>query len=120
MSDPHSSASMRSDYKTLVKTNRILMVLLSVMAVQVALAGDKIMVMGHNVENFFYSTDRTLTAEGNPNTLVYYTDEEGRQPIANGIYDLQGRRVDGSKFKIQGSGLKPDLYIVNGKKVVIK
>lgn len=55
------------------------MVLLSVMAVQVALAGDKIIVMGHNVENFFYSTDRTLTAEGNPNTLVYYTDEEGRQ-----------------------------------------
>lgn len=77
MSDPHSSASMRSDYKTLMKTNRILMVLLSVMAVQVALAGDKIIVMGHNVENFFYSTDRTLTAEGNPNTLVYYTDEEG-------------------------------------------
>jgi hypothetical protein len=37
----------------------------------------------------------------------------------NLIYDLQGRRV-GSTFNVQRSTLKRGLYIVNGKKVVIK
>ena len=37
------------------------------------------------------------------------------------IYDLQGRRVGNrSEFRIQNSELKRGLYIVNGKKVVIK
>lgn len=36
------------------------------------------------------------------------------------VYDLQGRRVDGSRFMVHGSGLKPGLYIKNGKKVIVK
>ena len=35
------------------------------------------------------------------------------------VYDLQGRRVD-SQFAIHNSQLKKGLYIVNGKKIVIK
>ena len=36
------------------------------------------------------------------------------------VYDLQGRRVDGSRLMVHGSGLKPGLYIKNGKKVIVK
>ena len=88
-----------------MKTNRILILLFSLMAVQVALAGDKIVVMGHNVENFFYSTDRTLTAQGNPNTIVYYIDEEGRQ-----------RKMDAmanAYFPADGSVHAADIYCFN-------
>ena len=36
------------------------------------------------------------------------------------VYDLQGRRVETSNLKSQTSNLKKGLYIVNGRKVVIK
>ena len=36
------------------------------------------------------------------------------------IYNLAGQRVDGSRFKVNGSGLKTGIYIVNGKKVLVK
>ena len=38
----------------------------------------------------------------------------------NEVYDLQGRRVESSIFNSQSSILKKGLYIVNGKKIVIK
>jgi uncharacterized repeat protein (TIGR02543 family) len=44
------------------------------------------------------------------------TNDELR--ITNGVYDLQGRRV--SESGISNSELKPGLYIVNGKKVLVK
>ena len=43
------------------------------------------------------------------------------QSAANGqIFDLAGRRVNGSGFKFQGSQLPKGVYIQNGKKVMIK
>ena len=39
--------------------------------------------------------------------------------IINSVYDLQDRKVN-SEFGIRNSELKPGLYIVNGKKVMIK
>ena len=36
------------------------------------------------------------------------------------VYDLQGRRIQTSNFKLQTSNLKKGIYILNGKKVVIK
>ena len=38
----------------------------------------------------------------------------------DGVYDLQGRRIQISNFKLQTSNLQKGLYIVNGRKVVIK
>ena len=35
-------------------------------------------------------------------------------------YDLQGRRVDGSRLTVNGSRLNPGIYIKNGRKVVVK
>ena len=37
-----------------------------------------------------------------------------------GVYDLQGRQIDGSRFKVQGSRMAAGIYIVNGKKMVVK
>jgi hypothetical protein len=36
------------------------------------------------------------------------------------IFDLQGRRIDNSKFKIQNSKLSKGVYIFNGKKRMVK
>ena len=40
--------------------------------------------------------------------------------IEHSVYDMQGRRVESSMFNIQSSMLKKGLYIVNGRKVVVK
>ena len=49
------------------------------------------------------------------------TVANSQQPIANSpIYNLAGQRVEGSRFKVNGSGLKTGIYIVNGKKVLVK
>ena len=57
-------------------------------------------------------------------------EETGIQEIEHGtlriensddaVYDLQGRRMERSMFNVQRSMLKKGVYIVNGKKVVIK
>ena len=38
----------------------------------------------------------------------------------NKVYDLQGRRIDGSRFTVNGSRLNRGVYIKNGRKVVVK
>ena len=38
----------------------------------------------------------------------------------NEVYDLQGRRIDGSRFTVNGSRLNRGIYIKNGRKVVVK
>ena len=83
----------------------LLMLLLTMMTALTALAGDKIIVMGHNVENFFYSTDRTLTAEGNSQRISYYTDEAGRQRKMDAIANAY--------FPANGSVKAADIYCFN-------
>ena len=46
--------------------------------------------------------------------------EDGKWKMENGSYDLQGRRVESSIFNSQSSILKKGVYIVNGKKRVVK
>ena len=36
------------------------------------------------------------------------------------VYDLQGRRIESSKFKVQSSKIKRGVYIQNGRKVIVK
>lgn len=45
--------------------------------------------------------------------------ENGKLEIDN-CYDLQGRRINGSQFTVNGARVKSGIYIVNGKKVVMK
>lgn len=40
--------------------------------------------------------------------------------VRNDIYDLQGRKVQGSSFNLQPSTLSKGLYINNGKKYIVK
>jgi hypothetical protein len=59
---------------------------------------------------------------------VVFDEEDEDEPIAEEdmhqrpndghVYDLQGRRVDDSQFRVHGSHLKKGIYIVNGKKVL--
>ena len=57
-----------------MKTNRLLItLLLTIIAVQVAFSGDKIRVMGQNVENFFYLTTETSDQQDLAN--LNYTTE---------------------------------------------
>ena len=44
--------------------------------------------------------------------------EDGKLKIGNGLYDLQGRRVESSILNSQSSTTKKGLYIVNGKKII--
>ena len=46
--------------------------------------------------------------------------EDGKLKMENGGYDLQGRRMEPSIFNSQSSIRKKGVYIVNGKKIVIK
>ena len=46
--------------------------------------------------------------------------EDGKLKMGNGGYDLQGRRMESSILNSQSSILKKGVYIVNGKKTVIK
>jgi len=39
---------------------------------------------------------------------------------SGGCYTLDGRHIDGNRLKLNGSGLKSGIYIVNGKKLLVK
>ena len=62
----------------------------------------------------------TITLKDQTSTAIDTVVDSSFRIQVSGIYDLQGRRIDVSSFKFQGSNMKPGLYIVNGKKVVIK
>jgi beta-galactosidase len=44
--------------------------------------------------------------------------ENGKQKIENGVYDLQGRRLQSSISNSPSSQLKKGLYIKNGRKIL--
>ena len=48
------------------------------------------------------------------------TRDNGQWIMDNSVYDLAGRRIDISKFKIQNSKLPKGIYIIGGKKVLFK
>ena len=63
---------------------------------------------------------RSVFALGSESTGIAEI-ENGKLKIENSVYDLQGRRVGQSSiFNSQSSILKKGLYIVNGKKVMVK
>ena len=67
---------------------------------------------GGSARAAFYSFDDETTGINVNDNLQLTTD--------NSVYNLQGQRIDGSRFKVQGSSLKSGLYIINGKKVMVK
>ena len=75
-----------------------------------------------NAQSFIMSFDDETTEISemrNEKGEMRNVNEEMRNDAA-GCYDLQGRRIETSKFKAQSSKLKKGIYIVKGKKVVIK
>lgn len=72
------------------------------------------------VENAPSGASRQLVCVFSDNTTTAIDEIANRQNGQNSYFNLAGQRVDGSRFAVNGSGLKPGLYIINGKKVVIK
>ena len=56
---------------------------------------------------------------GDGNTTGIQTIENG-EVNSESVYDLQGRRVESSKFNVESSKLTKGVYIVNGRKVVVR
>ena len=52
-------------------------------------------------------------------TGITETRKATREEVES-IFNLAGQRVHGSRFTVNGSGLKTGIYIVNGKKVLVK
>ena len=72
------------------------------------------------VANTSSGLSRQLVCAFSDNTTTAIAEIANRQNGQNSYFNLAGQRVDGSRFTVNGSGLKPGLYIINGKKVVIK
>ena len=62
------------------------MLLLAFLSFQTALAGDEIVIVGQNLQNFFYSLDRGRT-QGNGVPMSNYNTAEGRQLKAQAIVE---------------------------------
>lgn len=72
------------------------------------------------VENAPSGASRQLVCAFSDNTTTAIAEIANRQNGQNSYFNLAGQRVDGSRFTVNGAGMKPGLYIINGKKVVIK
>ena len=66
-------------------------------------------------------TAASLTVTENEGLITGISDVSSfKKQMDNSVYDLQGRRVDSSKFKVQSSKLQKGIYIRQGKKMVIR
>lgn len=70
---------------------------------------------GNGSPSFSVVIDDTIDETTGVSTIPTDSGETGYR-----VYDLSGRLVDSSKFNAESSKLKPGLYIVNAKMVVIK
>ena len=66
------------------------------------------------------SSVKALTFDFDNATGINTVQGSGFKVQDSKIYNLAGQRVDGSRLKVNGSGLKTGIYIVNGKKVLVK
>ncbi len=66
------------------------------------------------------SDSRMTMVFGDGETTGVKAIDNGQLTIDNSVYDLQGRRVGNSQFTIDNSQLKKGLYIVNGRKYLVK
>ena len=66
-----------------------------------------------------WNMDGEYTNEG-PDGIFEIQNSEFKIQDRGEIYDLSGRKVSNSKFKIQNSKLPKGIYVINGKKYMIK
>lgn len=63
---------------------------------------------------------RSLSIVFDDDATAVFDLNDKSEMINDKWYDLQGRRVDGSRLTVNGSRLNPGIYIKNGRKVVVK
>ena len=61
---------------------------------------------------------RSIDIEGDGTTGINMVNGEGLKVNGSGVYDLSGRFI--GQWSMVNGQLKPGLYIVNGKKVILK
>ena len=61
------------------------------------------------------ATKTKTVVEGDPDPTGISEMEDGKLKIENGVYDLQGRRMESSIFNHQSSRLKKGLFIMSVK-----
>ena len=71
-----------------------------------------LVVSGGNVKAFYGFEEDDATGIS--------TMDKGQRTMDNVIYNVAGQRVDNSQFTIHNSQLKRGIYIVNGRKVMVK
>lgn len=101
-----------------MKQHRLLIsLLLIVAAVQATLAGDQIVVVGQNVQNFFYSLDRGRT-KNNSVSKSNYTTAQGRTNKLNAIintlsvYNADVYAFNEIEVKVAGSAADEDALVL--------
>ncbi len=78
---------------------------------------------GGNNDWAFFPVSLTGDAPSHDGIRLTPTDEAESSRFndqSSMIYNLTGQRFDGSRFKVNGSGLKTGIYIVNGKKAIVR
>ena len=71
---------------------------------------------GSSIKEFRLNFDGGDDADG----LSEYSEYSEYSENSEGWFDLSGRKLDDSKFKIQNSKLPSGIYIHNGRKVMVK
>ena len=99
-------------------------------------AGSFVLMNGAKGVGFYKTTADKFTVGANTaylpasvagaRTFIGFEESTGVESVAvaqqqsSQIFDLQGRRIESSIFNVQSSMLKKGLYIVNGKKMLVK
>ena len=86
--------------------------LLAIVTMQVTLAGDKIIVCGQNVQNFFYSLDRERTAVDDPSTPDIDESSNGRISLSN-YNTIEGRTAKLNAIIKALAPIGADIYTFN-------
>ena len=93
-------------------------------SVEMTDGADGIVLNGHTETQWALVLNESMNTDNSVEDVVVTAIEnisDNRNDNNSPIYDLNGRRIaDNSNFKMQNSKLKRGIYIVNGKKVLVK
>ena len=71
--------------------------------------------------NAMYISEVFLSNDGvNPITDIFAVHSESSRPMANGVFDIQGREMKDGASRLATGQLRSGIYIINGRKTLIR
>ncbi len=71
--------------------------------------------------NAMYISEVFLSNDGvNPVTDIFALHSESSRPMANGVFDIQGREMKDGASRLATGQLRSGIYIINGRKTLIR